>query len=194
VIAEPSVLWSRVFPVAGSIYNLVAYVQNPNVTYVGEPTEYIFKVFDKNNSLIDTIVDRIAIPPTNDFAIFVQGFNADQRIPDHVTFEFSDNIVWLKYVGEKAELAISDKILTGETTSPRLEAMISNETVKTYRNIEVIAILYDSAGNAINASRTYVPALSDHQSKKITFTWAMPLGREVARIDILPKVPFDEQR
>jgi hypothetical protein len=194
VIAEPLVRWSRIFPVAGSIYNLVTYAQNPNVTHVGEPVEFVFKVFDKNNSMIDRVIDRIAIPPTDNFAIFVQGFDAKERVPDHVTFEFSNDIVWLKYAGEKAELSISDKNLTNEDSLPRLEVVISNQTVKTYKNIEVIAILYDSAGNAIDASRTYVPALSDHQSKKITFTWATPFDRDVARIEIIPKVPFETHR
>ncbi len=194
VIAQPLINWAKVFPVAGSVYNLVAYMQNPNVTHVGAPAKYLFRVFDKNNSLIQTVEDRVASPPTNDFAIFVQGFDAGQRIPDHVTFEFKEDITWLRYEGEKAELTISDKVLTGEKTSPRLEATLSNKTVKTYRNIEVIAILYDSAGNAIDSSRTYVPALSDHQSKRVTFTWASPLTNDVARIEILPKVPFDGQR
>src|SRR5712671_4293742 len=46
VVPQPLVQWARIFPVSGSIYNLVAYIQNPNVTFTGAPTRYLFKVFD----------------------------------------------------------------------------------------------------------------------------------------------------
>lgn len=191
VVPQPLVDWARIFPVSGSIYNLVAHIQNPNVTYIGTPTRYLFKVFDRQNILINAIENEISIPPAHTFAIFEQGVDADKRIPDHVTFEFTNNVNWLKYSGDQTELAVSDEVLSGASSTPRLDAVISNRTTNVYKNVEVIAILYDGTGNAVQSSRTFVPILGDHDSKNVTFTWPSGFGANITTVEIIPKVPFE---
>lgn len=193
VVDQPLISWARVFPVSGSIYNLVAYIQNPNVTYIGSPTRYLFKVFDKDNTLIDVAEDTVSTPPTHIYPIFEQGFNAGKKIPDHVTFEFIENVVWFKYKGLKSELNVTEEVLSNATTTPRLDATISNKTTNVYKDIEVVAILYDDAGNAIQVSRTFIPILADNDSTHVSFTWPNAFDRPVATIEIIPKVPFDNQ-
>jgi len=193
VVAQPLVEWARIFPVSGSVYNLVAYVQNPNVTYVGNPTRYLFKVFDKDNVLIDVVENTVAIPPTHTFPIFEQGFDAGKRIPNHVTFEFTEPVVWFSYKGEHTEFAVSGEVLVNATSSPRLDALITNKTTNVFKNIETVAILYDNTGNAVQVSRTYIPILADNNGKNVTFTWPTSLAREVTTVEIIPKVPFDNK-
>ncbi len=193
VIADPLVHWARIFPVVGSNYNLVAYVENPNILYFGAQTRYKFRVFDKDNMLIGEVNNQIGIPPINNFAIFVPGFDAKERVPDHVTFEFTDKVVWLRYAGYKAELSVNGKSLTNLNTIPRLDVIISNKTVEQFKDIEVVALLYDKVGNAINASRTFIDSLSDQQSQKITFTWPEPFNSDVSTIEIIPVVPFESR-
>lgn len=193
VVAQPLVEWARIFPVSGSIYNLTAYVQNPNVTYVGSPTRYLFKVFDKDNVLIDVVENTVSIPPTHTFPIFEQGFDAKNRVPDHVTFEFTQPVVWFSYKGEHTEFAVSGEVLTNATSSPRLDAVITNKTTNVYKNIETVAILYDDSGNAVQVSRTYIPILADNNSRNVTFTWPTGFIRNIATTEIIPKVPFTSQ-
>lgn len=190
VIAEPIVKWARAFPVSGSMYNLTAYIENPNIIYFGAPTAYRFKIFDKENRLINQADGITILPPTNNFAVFVPGFDSAERIPDHVTFEFTDRVIWLRYAGDKAEMSVSGKSLSNVSVAPRLDATVTNKTVMTYKNIEVVAILYDNTGNAVQTSRTYIPALSDHASEKITFTWPEQFNKQIASIEIIPTVPF----
>jgi len=192
VVPQPLVRWVRSFKVAGGIYNLVAYVQNPNVTYVGEPANYLFKVYDKNNIVIDVVENSVAIPPTNNFPIFEQGFDAGERIPDHVTFDFTSKVVWHKYMGESAEFSVVDENLANASTSPRLDATVVNKTFKTYKNIEVVAIIYGNDGNAIASSRTFIDLLADGQSKRVTFTWPSAFSEPYASIEVIPKVPFQQ--
>jgi len=191
VVPQPLIEWSRPFPVSGSIYNLVAYIQNPNVDYVGSPTRYLFKVFDKDNMLIGVAENTIALPPTHTFAVFEQGFNAGKRTVDHVTFEFVNDVVWFKYRGQPTDLNVSDEVLANASSTPRLDAVVKNKTTNVYKNIEVIALLYDADGNAVQASRTYIPILADNNGQNVTFTWPTAFDRGIATIEVIPKVPFD---
>ncbi len=190
VVPQPLVSWARVFPVSGTVYNLVAYIQNPNVSYVGTPTRYLFKVFDKENQLIDVVENKVPTPPTHTYPIFEQGFDAGKRTPDHATFDFTDDVIWYKYKGDKSELSVTEEVLSNATSSPRLDAIVNNRTTNTYKNVEVVAILYDDTGNAIQASRTFIPVLADNDSVHVNFTWPTGFDRSVATIEIIPKVPF----
>ena len=193
VVPQPLVSWARIFPVSGSIYNLTAYIQNPNVTYIGTPTRYLFKVFDRDNLLISAAENEVSIPPTHTFAIFEQGINVGKKIPDHVTFEFTNDVVWLRYSGDKSDMSVSGEVLINATSSPRLSALITNKTTRTYKNVEVVAIVYDVSGNAVQTSRTFIPVLADHVSKEVTFTWPTGFSADIATIEIIPKVPFENK-
>lgn len=193
VVSQPLVEWARIFPVSGSVYNLVAYVQNPNVTYVGTPTRYLFKVFDKDNILIDVVENTVTIPPTHTFPIFEQGFDVGKRVPSHVTFEFTEPVSWFRYSGDRTEFSVSNEVLVNATSSPRLDALVANKTTNIYKNIETVAILYDVAGNAVQVSRTYIPILADSNSKNVTFTWPTGFKRDISTIEIIPKVPLDNK-
>ena len=74
-----------------------------------------------------------------------------------------------------------------------MDAVITNKTTDVFKNIETIAILYDSDKNAIQVSRTYIPILADNNSKNVTFTWPTGFPKSIATIEIIPKVPFQNK-
>lgn len=192
VVDFPVTLWARSFKVTGGTYNLTAYVQNANVDYVSEPASYIFRVYDKDNVLIGVREGLVSVPPTKNFPIFEQGFNAGERIPAKVFFEFTQNMNWKKYLGSKPEIEIIDERFVGTTNAstslPRLEAEIENRTINTYRNVEVVALIYDKDGNAMAASRTYVDTLPGTTKVPLIFTWPEPFPKEVSKVEIIPKI------
>ncbi|MEN9649059.1 MAG: hypothetical protein RL094_26 [Candidatus Parcubacteria bacterium] len=194
VIPLPITMWSRAFKVSGGTYNLAAYVQNANVDYTSEPTRYLFRVYDSENVLIGIREGITSVPPTKSFPIFEQAFNTGERVPAKVFFEFTRGMVWKKYAGVKPEIEVIDERFVGTTTAsssmPRLEAALSNKTVNTYRNIEVVTIVYDIDGNAMAASRTYVDILPGKQQVPILFTWPEPFKSEVSKVEVIPKLVF----
>lgn len=189
VIPLPVTIWSRAFSVKNGYYNLVAYVQNANVEYVAEPTKYIFRVYDKDNVLIGVREGYADVPPTKTFPIFEQGFNAGERIPVSTYFEFVRGVPWKKYEGTKPELKVVDQKLSIGTSGPRIDAKLVNVTINRYKNIEVIAIVYDQAGNAMGSSRTYVDELGSSAESSLVFTWPQPFPSVVSRFEIVPKLP-----
>jgi hypothetical protein len=49
--------------------------------------------------------------------------------------------------------------------------------------------VYDTAGNAINASATILPLLSGSSQSQIGFTWPGPFSVVVGTEDIIPIMP-----
>ena len=48
------VLWSKIFPISGPVWNAAAFVENPNLTSSNPRADYVFKIYDKDNLLIDS--------------------------------------------------------------------------------------------------------------------------------------------
>ena len=191
VVALPVTIWSRAFPVTNGIYNLAAYVQNPNVEYVAGPTQYIFRVYDRENVLIGVREGTADIPPTKTFPIFEQGFSADQRIPVTTFFEFTRDVQWKKYQGSKAELEVTDIKTSNLDTAPRIDAVLVNKTINRYAHVEVVALVYDEKGNAMAASRTFIDDLQSTASAPLFFTWPKPFPSTVSKVEIIPKLSID---
>jgi hypothetical protein len=190
VVSIPVTMWSRAFPVADGIYNLVAYVQNPNVEYVAEPTKYIFRVYDKDNVLIGIREGYADVPPTKTFPIFEQGFNAGERIPASTFFEFIRGVPWKKYEGTKPELEVLDQRLSVSASGPRIDATLQNKTINQYQKVEVVAIVYDDTGNAMASSRTFIDILPSNGTAPLIFTWPHIFPSPVSKIEIIPKLPI----
>lgn len=188
VTAEPTIQWSRAYYVTKGIYNLVAYVQNPNVNYISKQVPYIFKVYDENNILLATREGSVALPTAKLFPIFEAGIDVGERIPKKVVFEFTEPLIWVEYAGERPELAVSDVVLSRINESPKLTAKVSNKTLNQYRGVEVVAILYDVEGNGFAASRTYVDRIGDKQTRDVSFTWPEVFTASTSRIEIIPKL------
>ncbi len=187
----PTIQWSRAYYVSKGIYNLVAYLQNPNTSYISKPVRYIFNVYDKDNVLIQSKEGVVAFPTTKLFPIFTPTINLGERIPSRVSFEFLEPITWLEYYGESPELEVIERSLSHEDEAPVIEAKIRNKTLHTYKNVEVVAIVYDKEGNGFAASRTFIDKLGDRQDVSVKFTWPEPFTASTTRIEIIPKLELE---
>lgn len=192
VQAYPTVQWSRGYYVSKGVYNLVAYLQNTNTSYVSLPVKYVFNVYDENNVLLQVKEGVVAFPTTKLFPIFAPSVNVGERIPKRVSFEFLEPITWIEYYGQKPELEVIERKLTREDSTPLIEAIVRNKTLNTYKNVEVVAIVYDTEGNGFASSRTFIDSIGDKADVKIRFTWPEAFATTSAKIEIIPKLSIDE--
>jgi hypothetical protein len=190
-------LWSQVFQVTKGVHSVVAYVENQNVTAGVKKINYEFRVYDDQNILAsEPIKGSTFIGPNDKTAIFESPVQTGNRIPKTVFFKFATVPDWIttdaRY--QVPQLKTSNTILTNETSAPKLSADIVNDTLFNYKNIPVVAIVYDTDGNAINASQTYLESIAQQSSETVYFTWPEKFERPVGRIEIIPRVnPFDQE-
>lgn len=184
-----SVLWSRVFNVADGRYNAVAYLENHNENNAVYKVKYKFRFADKNNVYIGSREGEAYIPPRGKFAIFEPALGFGHSVPVYTSFAFTEQPVWVQIDKEKnrqLNISIGNIDLSGEDVKPKLSAVLSNKSLLSIPNIEIIAILYDDLGNAINASSTFVDVLSPEEKQNIFFTWPSPFGKKVFTKEIIP--------
>lgn len=188
VQAYPTIQWSRGYYVSKGVYNLVAYLQNPNTGYISKPVRYMFNVYDDKNVLLGSKEGSVSFPTTKLFPIFAPSIDVGERIPKRVSFEFLEPITWLEYNGEKPELEVIERNLSEEKENPIIEATVRNKTLHTYTNVEVVAIVYDKEGNGFASSRTFIDKIGDREDAKVRFTWPEPFAVKPSKIEIIPKL------
>jgi len=69
--------------------------------------------------------------------------------------------------------------LLGADSKPRLNVEIENTELFAAENVEVVATIFNTAGEAVAASQTYIEDIAARSTQDIIFTWPNPLTRTV---------------
>ncbi len=191
--SEPSILWYRAFSVTGSVYNLVASIQNRNPAAGITSISYEFKIYDINNILIGRREGTTYIPPNQEFIIFEPRFDAGAHIVKSVQFSFTSPFIWVKKSPtlQRLPIKVINKILGDDKNSPVLSADLTNESIYDLPEFDVMAILYDKEGTVINASKTHKEGLLSNDTSLLLFTWPNRLSDDPVTEDVLVQInPF----
>lgn len=184
------VRWTKTFRVADGLYNAVAYAENQNASTGIKSTSYEFKLYDADNIFIARRTGRTFIGPNSRTPIFEAGINTGNRVPARAAFTFLEEPTWVQADArtDKLPIAVTDTRLADESSAPRLEATLNNDSIYGIQNTDIAAILYDKSGNAIAASKTLVERLDPHMSAPLFFTWSQAFGAPVERIEVIPRI------
>ncbi|MFA6227280.1 MAG: hypothetical protein WC631_02300 [Candidatus Paceibacterota bacterium] len=187
--SDPIVQWVRWAKVTSSgTYNVLAYIENPNIGSGAYDAPYNFKIYDKDGVLLFEKYGNAYIPPNKKFAIFEDGINLLDKTPSRINFTFTTGAVWQKMDNRELGIVSDSNILSKESLKPRLDSVIRNKTLRDIKDIEVIAILYDSNNNAVAFSRTKIDLLDKESTQNIVFTWPEPFSGKVYRIETISKI------
>lgn len=184
---SPIVSWSRSNKIADGIYNLGAYIENPNIDAAASPVPYIFRLYDSRGLPIIERKGVTYIPPHKNILVFENAVVTKERIPARITFEFTKEIPWEKTVSGIEYLVVTDRKLD-ESGKPRLEAEIHNKNVEAFTDIDVFAVLYDINENVVAFSKTKIDRLSPNQKERVVFTWPLSFTTGVTKIEVIPTV------
>lgn len=180
------VRWQRALPVTEGVYNVVAYVENPNLSSGVDSIGYHIKLYDERSILLAERVGSTVIPANKHTPIFEAGIATGERIPRRVTFTFDSEPVWKAYTQKEPELRVTDQVLTDAETLPLIRATVSNRTYTALEDIDVVVVVYDENDNAQAASKTVIDALDQNASAQVYFSWPQPFAFTPARIEIVP--------
>jgi hypothetical protein len=182
---SPIVSWRLAHRVTSSTYNLVAYVENPNVEATASNVVYRFKVYDRNGILITHVEGVTDLMPQKVTPIFEGGVQVGTRVPATITFEFLTDPFWRKGVNDN-EIFVTESRVSRTDSRPRLDAMVENRSLYAEHAISFIAIVYDENNNAFASSKTVLSTLNPKSKLPIVFTWPEAFARSVSRIEIIP--------
>jgi hypothetical protein len=179
---DPTVMWSRAFPSGNDVYTAAAYIRNNNVGSGAKRVGYAFYFFDENNSLVKEQDGVTDLPPVTVIPIIVPNVSVGNRTVASVKFAFSEKPIWYKVtISKLPSIFISQQHLAPDAS--RLSATLSNQTLLDAKNLTVEAVLFDEAGVARAASKSYVAAVSARSTQQVEFTW--PAGvSNIVRVEI----------
>lgn len=183
---EPIVLWQRSFEVGPGAYNVIAYIQNPNVNSAAIQAPYMFRLYNANQELISERTGKVNLPPNKSLPIFEANLPSGKQIPARVSFEFRAKPYWVRQQSVFPDVRINRVVLSREEGSPLLSAEIENKELIAYDRVPVVAILYDVVGNAVAASRTILDSLEKQSTQPVVFTWPKPFGVAISEKEIVP--------
>jgi len=181
-------LWARTFKVEDGKYNGVAYIENPNQSAGVMRAPYRFRLHDEKNVLVAEREGYMFVMPGAITPFFIGNIDTGEREATRAFFEFVGPLVWERLSDRSSLLVIRNKELSNVDTQPRVIAVVNNTDVKDIEDIEIVAVAFDSAGNAFASSSTIIPLLEGGESQSIAFTWPEPFERRAARVDVLPSV------
>lgn len=182
------VLWDRSIYLGGGEYNAVASVEN-NLNEAGiQKVQYLFTFYDQNGDLITKKIGSTFVNPGERFVIFEPRIKMGYRVPKTTFLKFQKEMEWVRTTEEPPKIIVEERKMSDLDTRPRLEATLRNPLLVKIENIEVVAVVYGTDGNAIGVSGTFIETFPRTSTRKAYFTWPRPFDGEVSRVDIVPRV------
>ena len=169
---EPLMRWDpRMFRISSSTYAVIAYFENPNVSFRSRRVGYRFEVRGERG-ILTTKEGEYDIPPNILFVVYDTVEIKSGAEPKSVRFEWTEPIVWERTT-PPVTLDIRG-IQLKEGNQPRVDAVVLNESLESVRAAEFVAIVTDGAKNAVGTSRTVVRDIPSRSRRDIVFTWNAP--------------------
>lgn len=185
-VIEPIVHWKRLFEVAPGVYNVLAYVENPNPTAGIDSIRYTFGIYDADNALLQERTGIMRLPPKAIMPVLENTLASGKLSAARVEFSFDDDLEFMRREPESPVIIVEDEELIDPDIGPRIHAVLSNTDIVPVFNVRVVAIVYDRNDNAMAASGTVVERVPAGGKSPIFFTWPKPFPDTVARFELIP--------
>lgn len=183
-----NVLWTRFSKVNDGVYNVLAYIENPNLNAGTNNVDYIFKLYDKNGIILKERVGKAFAPANKTMAIFEADLLTGNKIPARVEFTFTSPAIWTRQESVETGLSVTESEMSKEDTAPRLSFVLTNKTINQIKKVEAIAIVYNAEGNTTAFSRTVIDLLAPKEARAVSFNWPKPFEEAYVRTEIIFKV------
>ena len=176
VAKDLKIVWAKVFPVRQGAYDVVAYVENPNFAMGAPRIPYTARLFAADGSVIAEKKGETFASPNERFAIFAGNILTGEKVATGGSIEIAPGFAWIKTAAPKVVFSVSDKLLVGTDSIPKLSALLMNRESVVLHGVGVTVVIYDAKGEPIAVSATNLEKVGQKGSEKLFFTWPKPLS------------------
>jgi hypothetical protein len=188
-VRDLTVVWTRLAKAADGIYDVAAMIDNPNLQAGAKELTYKFKLYDERGVTVALREGKTYLNPSERFVIFEPNIDTKAKVPVRVAVEISDiaSIPWERLEKPKFNLIVARKDFAKEPIAS-LTAVIRSGELKSVKNVDVAAILYDKDHNVMAVSITGLSDIPASSERAAYFTWNVPLDIVPENIEILLRV------
>lgn len=177
--------WTRFEEVVPGIYNVAAYIINPNTDGEAFGVPYHVDVYDKKGMLISAYNGTFTLAPNRNSLAFYPSLNLGQSLPQRAVFQITGIPNWHATKDPLAKIAVIDKAYSESNAGSALSVTLKNSGVESIGRFSVYAVLYDKNSNVIGFSKTVIDGMAFGEIKIAPFTWGAKHSGLVS-IEVLP--------
>lgn len=188
-VERPVVRFARVFSPQEGRYDVIAYIDNRNPSFAAKNTRLTVELFDEARQQLSEKEVTIDLPAGSTVPVYIpEAYRGAGVVQVFVTIDEPS----LKFYtpADRHRVPSVTSIFTENSEAPRIRAQVENTTAYALYDIRPVATVFDTAGNAIAASQTYLPQLGAYGKADVLFTWNRPFSAPPARVEVLPVVPL----
>jgi hypothetical protein len=182
----PDVSWTATEEVAPGLYNVAAYIINPNPTGAASAVPYHAVLYDAQGGLITEYDGTVSLPPHRNTLAFTGAVSTGKQAPARALFEFTATPDWTLEADPLSALQVSGKVYNEDDSGASLNVTLTNASAEALSRTTVYAVLYDKDGNELGFSKTVLDGIAPGASAIAPFTWPASFGGKVISIEILP--------
>jgi Mg-chelatase subunit ChlD len=183
-VTPPQIVWAESFKIIDGQYNAVAYIENKNVVAATPALSYTFKLVD-NGVVIAERSGTTILPPNSVYPIFEGRITTlDGREPTQTLIEIEPIELWQPATIGRTQFRTLDVQLLSTDTRPRLNVAIENTELTQARNVEVVATIFNRAGQPVTASQTFIDSFGARSTQNVVFTWPNSIAKTVRSCEV----------
>jgi len=189
---SPTVLFTKVISSGAGRTDVVATIQNINATAAARNVPYTLTLYGANQAFLQDISGTLDLPPASTIPIFIPGIASENEKITKIFLTIAPSAPqWFTMTSNPSvKPVVTNTILSGTETSPRIQAILSNASITKLTNIQVIVFVHDAAGEVIAASATVLSTIPAQGQATATFTWNTAFPSVPAQIEVIPVIPL----
>jgi len=183
-VTPPVIRWADSFEIEPGQYNAVAYIENQNAVAATRQLRYTFELTN-NGVVVASRSGTTILPPNSTYPVFEGRIFTDSRQAVTDTSIRLDAVeVWQPAALGREQFRTTDLVLKDTDTSPRLDAVIENRELTGVGEVEVVATIFNSLGEPLTASQTFIDQLRGRSSETVVFTWPNSIAKTVRSCEV----------
>lgn len=184
-VIPPRVLWSKSFLITDEQYNVVAYVENPNLGEASPSLGYKFRLFSDNELVAErsgtTILPPGSVYPVFEGRVYVKPGTIVTRT--EIDLDYSAN--WLPATFVADQFRPVDRVFkNADSSQPSIDAVIENTGLTVADDVEVVATVFNNRGEPVTVSQTFVDRIMPRSTRNIVFTWPSTIAKTITSCEI----------
>lgn len=191
-VQAPVVLFTKIVANNAGRTDIVASIENKNMYAEARNVPYRITLYGSRQSLLQEIKGTLDLFPGATTVVYLPGVMVGNQKVVQAFFSIeSSDPHWLS-VQKDSRLVplVSNTVLSGATSTPRIEVALSNVHVTTLRNVPVIVLVHGEDSGIIAVSKTIVSVIPAQGSATAVFTWNSAFPSIPTSIEVVPVVPL----
>lgn len=186
----PTVLFTKAISNGKGRTDVIASVENSNVTAAAKDIPYTVTLYDARQVFVQQVTGTLDLPPSATVPVYIHGISSGSQEAIRAFLVIASSTPrWFTMTNNSIiKPVVTSTALGGSADSPRIDAVLKNASIVQLSNVPVVVFVRNEQGEVIAASRTVIPIVPPQGEATATFTWNTAFPSAPAAIEVMPVI------